>query len=188
MHELRPLLPQLWAAANAVLRRQAADCADLVWALPRSGAASACTSGSSGGERGQAGAAAPAAQLCRLFQRLPARRRRPPRLDAAISLPGARARWLAAARQGCVPALLRPRPTAALEANYRPLCTIDLLVRTSSAPSLPTRPPRPRAPPRLARAPTPAPTQEGPSGREGAGGKEGGRKRQRVSVGDTRRG
>ena len=33
-HELRPLLHMLWAAANAVLRRQAADCAELLWAPP----------------------------------------------------------------------------------------------------------------------------------------------------------
>ena len=35
VHELRPLLHKLWAAANAVLRRQAADSTELLWGSSR---------------------------------------------------------------------------------------------------------------------------------------------------------
>ena len=112
VHDVRPSLHKLWAAANAVLRRQAADSAERLWA-PSGFAQSAGLH--EWIEWGLSEAEQPELllqlmQLCRLLLRIgrlisaPL----PPRVDAAIAKYAARElQGGVLLRPGCVPTLLR---------------------------------------------------------------------------------
>ena len=138
VHELRPLLHKLWSATNAVLRRQAAYCAEILWAPPKPFKpfiSQACLHRQhrmGAGRDGSAGLLLQLVQFCRLLQRLltlvgaPM----PPLIEAAI------ARFTTRAQRATPPsARLRHRILSAsstasegsLASHYPPLCVIDLL-------------------------------------------------------------
>ena len=134
--QLRPRLHDLWAAANGVLRRQGADCAEVLW-HPGTGFAN-CKAVQDWivhafAYEDHQELLLQLVQLCRLLQRLSSlvRTPLPSAIDGAASSYISREIYHAPLllSNGCVPTLLRlPPPDAcstSVSTNYKPLVFLD---------------------------------------------------------------